>query len=87
MQFEFDPNKSKPNKEKHGIDFDEAQELWDDLEGAEIEARMDDEVRYALIGMIEDKRWTAVFTLRKDKIRIISVRRSRKKEIAIYESE
>jgi len=48
---------------------------------------MDDEVRYALIGMIEDKHWTAVYTLRKDKIRIISVRRSRKKEIAIYESE
>ncbi len=87
MQFEFDQKKSKSNKKKHGIDFDEAQELWDDSEGAEIEARMDDEVRYALIGMIEDKHWTAVYTLRKDKIRIISVRRSRKKEIAIYESE
>lgn len=87
MLFEFDPNKSKSNMEKHGIDFEKSQLLWDDSEAAEIEVRMDDEVRYAIIGMIEDKHWTAVYTLRKEKIRIISVRRSRMKEVAIYESE
>lgn len=87
MRFEFDPDKSKSNKKKHGIYFEEAQKLWDDSEAAEIEARMDDEVRYAIIGTIDDKHWTAVYTLRKDKIRIISVRRSRKKEVTIYESE
>lgn len=30
MQFEFDPVKSEANLEKHGIDFWEAQELWEE---------------------------------------------------------
>jgi hypothetical protein len=34
MDFEYDPNKSEANKAKHGIDFEEAQELWNDQEAA-----------------------------------------------------
>ena len=30
MKFEYDPDKSAANREKHGIDFDEAQALWND---------------------------------------------------------
>ncbi len=30
IKFEFDPNKSKANKEKHGIDFMESEKLWED---------------------------------------------------------
>ena len=85
MEFEFDPNKNKKNKEKHGIDFIEAQKLWGDPYRIEIPAKNLDEPRYLLIGKINDKYWAAIFTYRKNKIRIISVRRARKNEKEIYE--
>lgn len=84
--FEFDPAKSQANKEKHGIDFVEAQALWDDPGLLEIPARTSDEERFVLIGLIADKHWSAVVTYREDRIRIISVRRSRKEEVVAYES-
>ena len=86
MEFEFDPNKSGRNKKKHGIDFVEAQALWDDPDLIEIPARTSDEPRFVVIGKISGKYWSAVITYRGEKIRIISVRRSRKEEIDIYES-
>ncbi len=86
MEFEFDPQKSKKNKEKHGIDFVEAQKLWEDPYRIEIPARYVDEPRYLLIGRIKEKYWSAIFTYRSNKIRIISVRRARKNEKEIYNS-
>lgn len=86
MEFEFDQNKSLANKAKHGIDFTEAQQLWDDPERIEIPTKNLDEPRYILIGKIDDKIWAAIFTYRKNKIRLISVRRARKDEKEIYES-
>ncbi len=86
MKFEFDPNKSISNKEKHGIDFNEAQVLWDDPERLEITAKTVEELRYMLIGKIQNKHWSAIFTIRAKKTRIISVRRSQIKEIEAYES-
>ena len=85
-RFEFDDNKSLANLEKHGIDFVAAQQLWADPDLIEIEARSTDETRALVIGAIEDKIWSAVITYRGEIIRIISVRRSRKAEIEIYES-
>ncbi|MFB0552926.1 MAG: BrnT family toxin [Phycisphaerae bacterium] len=86
MDFEFDPRKSNDNKKKHGIDFNEAQELWDDSDLIEIPARTSDEPRFLVIGKISGEHLSAVITYRREKIRIISVRRSRKEEIDIYES-
>ncbi len=86
MEFEFDADKSHSNKKKHGIDFVEAQELWDDPDLIEIPARCVDEMRYLVVGMIKGKHWSGVITYRQDNIRIISVRRSRGEEIKIYES-
>ena len=86
MEFEFDNNKSRENKKKHGIDVLEAQILWDDPERIEIPAKTKDEPRSLLIGKRDGHHWSAVITFRNEKTRIISVRRSRKKEIAIYES-
>jgi hypothetical protein len=85
--FEFDPKKSRANKKKHGIDFVEAQRLWDDPDILEIPARTEDEPRYLLIGRLEGRLWSAVVTYREGHIRIISVRRSRKEEVELYESE
>ena len=84
--FEFDPRKSQANLNKHGIDFVDAQKLWEDPELLQIPAKNVDEPRYLVIGRMRDKHWSAVITYRDDKIRIISVRRSREIEVAIYES-
>ncbi len=86
MDFEFDPGKSLRNKKKHGIDFYEAQALWDDPEIIEIPVKIIDEPRYLVIGKIAGKHWSGVITYRNNNQRIISVRRSRKEEVEIYES-
>lgn len=85
MEFEFDPSKSNTNQDKHGIDFVHAQQLWRDPSRIEIPARTADEPRWLVIGRIDGKHWSAVVTFREDKIRIISIRRSRHEEVAIYE--
>jgi uncharacterized DUF497 family protein len=86
MEFEFDKRKSKTNKKKHGIDFVEARALWNDPDRIEIPAITVDEPRFIVIGKISDIHWSTIITYRDEKIRIISVRRSRKEEIEIYES-
>lgn len=87
MKFEFASYKSESNKEKHGIDFLEAQALWNDPDLLEIPAKnVDDENRYLFIGKIGRKHWSAVITYRNETVRIISVRRSRSKEVYYYES-
>jgi hypothetical protein len=85
--FEFNEGKSKTNLEKHGIDFVQAQALWDDPDLLEIPAQTVDEPRFLVIGTIESKYWSAVVTYRNERIRIISVRRSRVEEVRLYESE
>ena len=87
MDFEYDPEKSISNKIKHGIDFEEAQMLWNDNARLIIPAIFKDEKRYALIGCIGKKHWTAIFTYRKNTFCIISVRSSRKEEIKLYEKD
>src|SRR5947208_2494081 len=84
--FEFDRQKSELNEAKHGIDFEEAQALWDDLRMLEIPLRTEDEPRHLVIGKISGKHWSAIITYRGDRVRIISVRRSRNEERELYES-
>lgn len=85
MKFDFDPEKNEANKIKHGIDFVEAQALWDDPDRLQVPARTQGEPRFLLIGRLGDKHWSAIFTMRDDNIRIISVRRSRTMEVKRYE--
>ena len=86
-EFEFDDNKSLSNKEKHGICFVEAQKLWHDPEALSLKALDRGEDRFLLIGKLRNKYWSAIFTYRGSKIRLISVRRSRKDEVVVYESQ
>ena len=83
--FEFDKNKSASNLNKHGIDFVTAQELWNNPDLIEIKATSDSKARFLLVGRIKGKHWSAVITYRENKIRIISVRCSRKSEVELYE--
>jgi uncharacterized protein len=84
VMFEYDPDKSAANLAKHGIDFEQAQALWYDNDRFEIPSDESPEERWLLIGKIEDRFWTAVYTMRDANIRIISVRRSRMSEVNDY---
>jgi len=84
--FEYDNNKSISNLKKHGIDFVAAQVPWIDSELIELRVKSEDEPRFLVIGIIDNKHWTAVIAYRGNTTRIISVRRSRKKEVELYES-
>ena len=85
MEYEFDEAKSAANKAKHGLDFSEAQRLWQDVDAVEIPAKSAVEQRKMLLARIKGKIWSAIFTERENKVRIISVRRARTNEEAIYE--
>ena len=82
--FEFDPAKSRANRDKHGIDFAEAQSLWKG-QVVKILSNYPGESRSLVIGLLGGKYWTAIVTDRKSVVRIISVRRSRTEEIERYE--
>lgn len=81
----MNPHKSTANHDKHGIDFVQAQALWQDPSRVEVPARTVDEPRWLVVGRIGGKHWSAVVTFRQDNVRIISVRPSRQEEVAIYE--
>ena len=85
MDFEYDERKNLSNLEKHGIDFTDSKALWSGSDLLEIQARTDDQPRYLVIGLIDSKHWSAVVTYLGEKIRIISVRRSRAEEVVLYE--
>ena len=74
MKFEFDPKKSDANKTKHGIDFIEAQELWNDVDYLEIQAKTTDKTGFLVIGKIGEKYWTGIITYRNDNIRSCATR-------------
>jgi uncharacterized protein len=82
--FEFDPIKSESNLKKHGIDFESGTKLWEDPRRLEIPAKTKEEARFLLIAEHQNEIWSAVYTLRKDRIRIISIRKARKNEKEIY---
>ncbi|HEY5744337.1 MAG TPA: BrnT family toxin [Terrimicrobiaceae bacterium] len=86
MEFEYDPLKSVRNNDKHGIDFEEAKALWDDDDRLVFPARSDTEKRFAMLAELDANIWVAFYTIREDRVRIISVRRARPKEKEEYES-
>ena len=87
MKFEWDDDKNSSNKTKHGIDFETAKELWLDENRLEIRVPYPIEDRWIVIGKLQRKIWTAIYTIRSESVRIISVRRARKKEVELYENE
>jgi len=84
MEFEYEPAKSAANKDKHGIDFEDARTLWRDDDGITLEASFVAETPYLLVAVLDEKLWTAVHTIQNANIRIISVRRARQDETEAY---
>lgn len=87
MEFQYDPAKSHANKDKYGVDFEEAQAIWRDDNRLEVIARVVGEPRFLMIGRIGEKLWTAVYTLRGLNVRLISVRRARDQESEGYDQQ
>ena len=83
--FQYDPKKSLSNLKKHGIDFGQAQLLWEDPSLLEVKARSEDEPRSLIVARLNEHYWSAVVTYWDDEVRIISVRRSRTAEVELYE--
>jgi uncharacterized protein len=84
--FEWDEEKNRINHQKHGIEFQEAKEVFDD-ENAVLYpgATKGEENRFLLVGKTIEKFIIAVvFTMRKQIYRIISARQARKGEIQDY---
>ena len=86
MDFEYDPRKSESNKIKHGIDFEEAKDVWLDKRAIQLDTKFDSEDRYLIVGAIDGVLWTVVITNRNEKIRIISARGSRGMELESYDN-
>lgn len=86
MTFEWDAAKSASNAAMHGIDFSTAEALRSDPLLLVAPARTTDEARWIAVGRIEGRCWSAIFTMRGDKVRLISVRRARREEVEAYES-
>lgn len=87
IRFEYDPRKSNQNMEKHGIDFEEAQALWGDPRKLEMHSEYKGEYRLAVIGHLSDGLWVAIATRCGEKVRIVSVRKATRKEVAFYDRE
>lgn len=83
--FEWDPAKDRANRKKHGISFAMARAMWDDPFLVEARLQSFPEERWAAIARLPFGYYTAIVTYRGDStIRIISVRKSSKKEVEIY---
>ena len=85
MYFEYDESKSESNLEKHGIDFEEAQRLWDDPELMEFKIDFKGEPRWGAIARYAGSCWIAICTTHGENVRIISVRRATAKEVSFYD--
>ncbi len=86
MNFEWDENKNRQNQQKHGISFEEAQEIFNGIVFTAIDDRFDyDEIRETSIGAIRGVVIaTVTHTERQNKIRLISARKATPKERRQY---
>ena len=87
MEFEWDERKRQTNIEKHGIDFYRAKQIWDG-EVLEIPSPQSQhrEQRIIAYGLSEGEVIAVVYTWRRRKRRIISVRKARSYEEKNYHS-
>lgn len=68
MKFEYDPDKSTAYREKHGIDVDEAQTLWEDPYLIEAPAKDTEEPRFLAVGVIGRRHWSAIYAYRNGRV-------------------
>ena len=86
MNYEWDENKNSKNQAKHGIDFLDAIHLFRDHDRIELVDQRKDygEVRYRVIGVVEEIVIYVVYTYREQNCRLISARRASRDEREAY---
>jgi uncharacterized DUF497 family protein len=85
MDFEWDEAKNRANMAKHGIDFDEAIQVFYGLSLGFVDQRRNyGETRMIIIGMAEGREILVVYTVRGESYRIISARRAKRDERRAY---
>jgi uncharacterized protein len=86
MEFEWDEDKAKLNEKKHGVTFQEAELAFEDESAVEIydDLNSDEEIRFQIIALSPVRLLFVAFTLREEKIRIISARKANAKQVKIY---
>lgn len=89
MEFEWDENKNKKNIQKHGIDFNDAKEVFKDEKRVTYEDDRKDygETRWITIGALFDAILSVVYTIRETVIRIISARDASRTERKLYDQQ
>jgi uncharacterized DUF497 family protein len=88
MQYEWDDNKRIANLERYKVDFATAIDFEWDTALETIDDRYDySEVRWITIGCIRKKLHVMVYTIRGNKIRIISLRKANRRESKYYEKK
>jgi uncharacterized DUF497 family protein len=90
MHFEWDPEKARANRAKHGVSFEEAMRAFLDPLSVTIldPDHSESEARFVLIGQSPSGRLlVVVHTDRGDSIRLISARRATRRERRTYEQE
>jgi len=90
LRFDWDEQKNKSNRTKHGIWFEEAQSIFNDPHGRLFNdpEHSDDEDRFILIGMSSAARILVVVHCDRESdfvVRIISARKATRKEVRFYE--
>ncbi len=86
MEFEWDENKNKLNLKKHGVDFNQAKEVFNDKDKIEITDNRKDygEERTKIIGKAMDLLLSVIYTMRDVTVRLISARAASRKERKDY---
>ena len=82
MEFEWDKNKNDSNIEKHGIDFNDAKEIFNDKKrkiSPDLRKNYGED-RWITIGKVVDTVMVVVYTIRNNVYRLISARYAKKKE-------
>ena len=89
MRFDWDPNKAAVNLQKHGVSFEEAATVFDDIDALRIydPDHSETEDRFILLGMSTHLRILVVchcYRENDETVRIISARKATAKESAEY---
>ncbi len=90
IRFEWDEKKNYSNRKKHGVWFEEAQQVFDDAAALRYfdQEHSENEDRFLLLGMSASNRTLVVVFCERERpsvIRIISARKATQKELKFYE--
>lgn len=88
MEFEWDEVKRRANYAKHGLDFRDAEKIFQGITLTAEDHRQDyGETRYISLGLLGDMVVVVVYTERSEKTRIISMRKANQREKKAYEEK